>query len=296
MPAPGVENESLPAVWGERLGLEPFLTSAGHAAFPVYDEEPHRFGEVPMITLYSESYAPPFDTAVSHALLRMASEGRHGESLRLYRPADVVAFGKRDAVTGGFSKAVSSAEGAGYESVIRMAGGRAAVFHRDTIAFAWTIPTPSPRDSITDRFEKLSGLLVDAFRALGADARIGEVPGEYCPGEFSVNLGGSTKIMGVGQRLIAGAAHVGGVLVVDNGTAIADVLVPVYRDLGLEWDPATSGDLASAVPGLTWEDVQKAVLHSFRRMTDFEEAPIPEEALRRAQDLQHQHKAISNKQ
>lgn len=242
-----------------------------------------------MVTLYLESYAPSLDTAVSHALLRMASEGRHGESLRLYRPAEVVAFGKRDAVADGFAKAVTSAGEAGYESVIRMAGGRAAVFHRETIAFAWTIPTPSPRDSITERFERLSGLLVDAFRDLGADARLGEVPGEYCPGEFSVNLGGSTKVMGVGQRLITGAAHVGGVIVVDKGTAVADVLVPVYRDLGLVWDPATSGDLASAIPGLTWENVKDSVLNSFGRMTEFDEAPIPREALRRARDLEIQH-------
>jgi lipoate-protein ligase A len=243
-----------------------------------------------MLTLYEEQYPPSLDTAVSHALLRMAADGHHPESLRLYRPDDVVAFGKRDAVTGGFTKAVESASKCGFSSVIRMAGGRAAVFHRDTIAFAWTIPTPTPRDTITERFERLSGLLVEAFRDLGADARVGEIPGEYCPGEFSINVGGSTKVMGVGQRLIAGAAHVGGVIIVDGGARIADVLVPVYRDLGLEWNPQTSGDMVSAIPGLAWSDVHDAVLRSFREITDIEFGTIPQEALNRALELEPQHR------
>ena len=243
-----------------------------------------------MLTLYEEQYSPSLDTAVSHALLRMAADGNQPESLRLYRPDDVVAFGKRDAVTDGFTTAVKSAARSGFAPVIRMAGGRAAVFHRETIAFAWTIPTPTPRDTITERFERLSGLLVEAFRDLGADARIGEIPGEYCPGEYSINVGGLTKVMGVGQRLIAKAAHVGGVIIVDGGARIADVLVPVYRDLGLEWNPQTSGDLASAIPGLAWSDVHEAVLRSFSDIADIESGMIPQEALDRARELEPQHR------
>jgi lipoate-protein ligase A len=184
--------------------------------------------------------------------LRLVAAGELGESLRLYRPEPIVAFGKRDALSAGFTAAVNSASRAGYTSVIRMAGGRAAVFHEDTIAFAWTIPSPAPRDDITQRFERLSGLLAGTLRDLGADARIGEVPGEYCPGEFSINIGGSTKVMGVGQRLIAGAAHVGGVIVVDGGRRIAEVLIPVYADLGLEWEPAVILPLRYRASAGTW--------------------------------------------
>jgi lipoate-protein ligase A len=242
-----------------------------------------------MLSVYAESFSSSLDPAVSHALLRMVANGECGESLRLYRPDDVVAFGKRDVVTDGFLQAVESAGKAGFASMIRLAGGRAAVFHRDTVAFAWAMPAPSPRAGITERFERLSGLLVDAFRALGADARIGEVPGEYCPGEFSINLGGLVKVMGVGQRLIAGAAHVGGVIVVDRGDRIAEVLAPVYRDLGLEWDPRTSGDLASGVPGLTWPQVYGAVLGSFAEIADVAPGVIPAEVLTRARALEPAH-------
>ncbi|MDF1594604.1 MAG: lipoate--protein ligase family protein [Acidimicrobiia bacterium] len=248
-----------------------------------------------MLSVYAESFSPSLDTAVSHALLRMVADGDCGESLRLYRPDDVVAFGKRDVVTHGFLQAVESAGKAGFDSIIRLAGGRAAVFHRDTVAFAWTMPAPSPRAGINERFERLSDLLLGAFRALGADARIGEVPGEYCPGEFSINLGGRSKVMGVGQRLIAGAAHLGGVIVVDRGDRIAEVLVPVYRDLGLEWDPGTSGDLASGVPGLTWPQVHEAVLGSFAEIADIAPAAIPAAVLARAKGLEPAH-AVGNRQ
>jgi lipoate-protein ligase A len=245
-----------------------------------------------MLTVYDEPFPPSLDTAVSHALLRLVAAGELGESLRLYRPEPIVAFGKRDAISAGFATAVNSATRAGYSSVIRMAGGRAAVFHEDTIAFAWTIPSPAPRDDITQRFERLSGLLVETLRNLGADARIGEIPGEYCPGEFSINVGGLAKVMGVGQRLIAGAAHVGGVIVVDGGRRIAEVLVPVYADLGLEWDPATSGDLASEVPGISWITVRDAVLRSFEEISDLEQGEVPQMVLARARQLEPQHRAI----
>ena len=227
---------------------------------------------------------------MSHALLRHATENSDAATLRLYRPAEVVAFGKRDAVSPGFQAAVRSAGESGYESVIRLAGGRAAVFHRDTIAFGWTTPISDPRTGITARFQQLSELLAGTFRDLGADARIGEVPGEYCPGEFSINLGGSAKVMGVGQRLIAGAAHVGGVIVVDGGPRIADVLVPVYRNLGLDWNPHTSGDLRSAIPGLTWETTRDAVLSAFAGLTEIEFKPLPTEILERARTLEPQHR------
>ena len=47
--------------------------------------------------------------------------------------------------------------------------------------------------------------------------------------------------MGVGQRIVKGAAHVGGVIVLGASARIRDVLVPVYERMGFAWDPATRG-------------------------------------------------------
>ncbi|HJV04113.1 MAG TPA: lipoate--protein ligase family protein, partial [Actinomycetota bacterium] len=52
---------------------------------------------------------PEMDTAVSHATLRRVSEGLEPETLRLHRPAHVVAFGPRDRVAPGFGRAVAAA-------------------------------------------------------------------------------------------------------------------------------------------------------------------------------------------
>jgi hypothetical protein len=121
------------------------------------------------------------------------------------------------------------------------------------------------------------------------DARVGEVPGEYCPGEFSVNARGKTKLVGVGQRILLRAAHVGGVVVVAEGERIRDVLVPIYEALGLEWDPTTAGSLQDEVPGITWEDAERAILHRFGESYELVERPLPLEIVARARDLQAAH-------
>jgi lipoate-protein ligase A len=90
----------------------------------------------------------------------------------------------------------------------------------------------------------MADLIADALRELGVDARVGEVPGEYCPGAYSVNARGATKLAGIGQRMIRGGAHMGGVVVASGGGEIARVLEPVYRALELDWDPSTSGSAA----------------------------------------------------
>jgi octanoyl-[GcvH]:protein N-octanoyltransferase len=205
------------------------------------------------------------DTAVSHALLLLVARREHDPVLRIHRAGSFVAFGKRDVVDPGFLDAVDAARASGFAPIERLAGGRAAVFHPGTLAFSLAVPTDDPRSGITSRFEEISRIMADAFRSLGADARIGAVPGEYCPGAHSVNTDGTRKVMGVGQRIISGAAHVGGVVVVHGGDLIAEVLRPVYDALHVPWDPSTSGDLASSVPGVTVSEVQAAILDQFEK-------------------------------
>lgn len=207
---------------------------------------------------------PIFDTAVSHAMLRRVASGAAPESLRLYAPDDALLFSSLDARRPGFSEARARAAAAGFGEVIRLAGGHAAVFLRQSMAFAWAMPDPEANLHIRARFERLAGLVVRTLQRLGLDARIGELPGEYCPGEFSVNLGGRIKVMGVGQRVIRGAAHVGGVLTVGQTEQLRAVLIPVYEALGLELRPETAGGVADVEPGLGVEDVIASLLAVLR--------------------------------
>lgn len=197
------------------------------------------------ITLIRRSFPhqPVFDTAVSHALLRRAGRGEIGETLRVSVPARMVAFGRQDVASDGYKEAAVEARQRGFAAIERLAGGRAAVFHSGTISFSWTVPDLEPRAGITIRFKEIADVVAATLERLGVEAHVGEIPGEYCPGAYSVNARRRHKIMGVGQRVIGGAAHVGGVIVVNDAAAIRNVLVPVYEALGVPWEPATAGSV-----------------------------------------------------
>jgi lipoate-protein ligase A len=241
------------------------------------------------LRLIRAGYPGPLDTAVSHALLTAVSDGDIGGTIRLHVPGPVVAFGRADRVTAGYESAVRAARAHGFEAVERLAGGRAAVFHEATIAFSLALPLADPRTGIQERFELVAGIMADAFDDLGVDARIGELPGEYCPGRWSVNVAGKVKVMGVGQRLVRHAAHIGGVVVVDEGHRIRDVLVPVYRALGLDWDPRTAGSLADQSPGITTELVMRSIERRLGEHFSLEEGDLPAGLVDRAKDLLGEH-------
>jgi lipoate-protein ligase A len=132
-------------------------------------------------------------------------------------------------------------------------------------------------------FEALSSMVVATLGRFGIHAQVGEVPGEYCPGSYSVHIAGR-KVMGVGQRLMRKAAHVGGVLVVSDSDSINDVLVPVYDRLGLSFDPTTTGSIADAIP-LDANDVATAFIEQIAQGRTVVEGTVPDSV--RAQAAGH---------
>ena len=242
------------------------------------------------LRLVTESFPgrPSFDTAVSRAVMLQVAAGKSPATLRLYRPDRIVAFGGADVRAGGFGAAVAAAREHGFESVQRLAGGRAAVFHEGTIAFARSVRDSDPTARTFARFEEMSGILADALRRLGVDAQVGEVPGEYCPGDYSVSAGGRKKLVGIGQRIVANASHVGGVIVATGSSEVRDVLVPVYDALELEWDPATTGSVADEVAA-NWDRVRDAVADEFDRRFELVEGRLDDETLGLADNLADDH-------
>jgi octanoyl-[GcvH]:protein N-octanoyltransferase len=245
-----------------------------------------------VIRFSEESFTdrPARDTAVSRAVLLGVGAGEEPETFRLHRTADLVAFGPHDRVAPGYARAVAAARAHGFGAIERLAGGRAAVFHAGTLAFSWAIPDPEPTAGIRTRFAELADLVVTAFRSLGLDARVGEVAGEYCPGEWSVNARGAVKLMGVGQRLVRGAAHVGGVIVVTDAARIRDVLVPVYDALDLEWDPTTAGSIEDELHRpVPLSEVAAAVRAELARRREVVDGPLGSAVLARADELEADH-------
>lgn len=202
---------------------------------------------------------PGLDTAINRLILERVSTGDRPATIRLYVPGREVAFGKRDTVAAQYPAAVTAARAAGFDAVVRLAGGRAAVFTEHTIAFSLAVPDAEPQSSLRDRFETIAGIVVAALARVGVSSQVGELAGEYCPGEYSVNHAGRLKIMGVGQRLAKRAAHVGGVITVGRTDLLLRALVPVYRALELDWKPETTGSLTDVLPTISNDDVLTAL-------------------------------------
>ena len=236
---------------------------------------------------------PAFGTAVSQAILQRVASGELESSFRLHRPARELAFSKQDRAAAGFGRAVGTARELGFEPVVRLAGGRAAAFHEGTLAIAWAIATERPAEGTRDRFEWLASLVARALTGLGVDARVGEVAGEYCPGAWSVNARGEVKLAGIGQRLIAGGAHAGGVVVVTGSKLLRDVLVAVYDALELEWDPVTAAAVEDEVAGIGLDRVEEAIVAALGEEFELVEEEIDAATLELAERLEHEHLASS---
>lgn len=246
-----------------------------------------------MLRLLTESFSPPsLDTAVSAALLERVDRGDLKGSLRLFVPERSVAFGRQDRVRPGYREAVAAAEAAGFTPVERLAGGRAAVFHEGTLAFALATAEAAPRETIHQRFEAVAAILASALIDLGIDARVGEVAGEYCPGGYSVNAAGKSKLVGLGQRLARHAAHVGGVVVVDRPDLVNLPLEPVYAALDYDWDPGVTGAIADHV-AITVAEAREVIADAFARSHHLGTATVDQPTLALARSLQPRYEAAS---
>lgn len=211
---------------------------------------------------------PAAGPALARHLLDQVAGGQRPATLRLARPGRAVAFGRRDVVSPGYRAAAAEAVRSGHPGIERISGGRATAYTSETLVLGFTVPAREPARQTTGRFEWASRVVADSLIALGADALVGEIEGEYCPGRYSVNLGGRTKVAGLGQRMIPGAAHLGVVLTVGGAEEVRATLTPVYRDLGIAWRPETAGAVSERIPGATLDDVEDAILGRLRRDSD----------------------------
>jgi octanoyl-[GcvH]:protein N-octanoyltransferase len=211
---------------------------------------------------------PALDIALSHALLRRVAAGEHEPATRLYRPGPTLALGRLDELEARADAAGAAGNAHGLTPVLRLVGGRAAVYDEACLIYEEIVAAPDPVAGLTHRFEDATALLADVLRGLGADARPGQIPGEYCPGEYSVSVAGRVKVVGTGQRLVRGAALLSTVIVVGHGERIRAALQDVYAALGLAFDPSTAGALDDTLPGLTVDAVLDALLAALGRRDD----------------------------
>ncbi len=203
-----------------------------------------------------------FELAISHALLKRVAARELPTTLRIYRPEPAVAFGKLDTLRPGYRAALDASRAHGYEPVLRLPGGHAAAYNRESLCVdvVWALDDPIP--GTHDRFAIEGERLAGALRTLGVDARVGEVPGEYCPGAYSVNARGRVKLIGTAQRVVRGAALLGASIVVGDGPGVRAVLDDVYAALEFAWDASTAGAVDEEI-STTVEAVEAAVAAAY---------------------------------
>ena len=225
------------------------------------------FGVSPIRLLVDTRSGPPqhdMDWTTS-TLAELRQPGAAGV-LRIHRPRPTAAFSRRDSLQAGFPAAADSARAHGFEPVVRPAGGRLAAYHRGSVVLDLVARHPEPRRHYRERFHAFGGCLAEALTGLGVDARLGPVPGEYCPGEFSINATGATKLAGTAQRLAAHGYLFSAVLLVRDPEPVREVLRDAYPLLGLDWRPPTVGCVAEHSPAVTVNDVIDALRRALTRL------------------------------
>ncbi|MGA8987017.1 lipoyl protein ligase domain-containing protein [Aeromicrobium sp.] len=205
----------------------------------------------------------PVDDALLGPLLLSQGMGGAQEIVRVHRPEPTAAFSRRDSRRPGFDRAADSCSAAGFVPIIRPQGGKLAAYHRGSVVIDHVVRVADPTSGLKVRFERFARLHADVLTGFGLDARIGELPGEYCPGEFSINVAGTTKIVGSAQRITRDGWLFSTIIQVSDSVSIRDVLTAAYADIGYDLDPATIGSMEDQCPGVTAQQVQAALIEAY---------------------------------
>jgi lipoate-protein ligase A len=212
---------------------------------------------------------PVLDAAITHALLRQVGAGVRPPTARVFRPGPTMAFGRLDMLSDGYAAARVAAVEHGFTPLRRLGGGHAAGYDGGSVLVELIGPVATIAEGIPERFATVTALLVESLTTLGIAARVGELPGEYCAGEWSVNAA-QIKLAGTAQRSIKGASLVTAMVIVEGSAPLRATLVDVYAALGIDWRPATAGGAADIVRSLTAADVERtliATLAAHERLT-----------------------------
>jgi octanoyl-[GcvH]:protein N-octanoyltransferase len=196
-------------------------------------------------------------------VLAAVARGARPPVLRLIVPPPAVSFGRLDALRPGYDRARAMAVRHGFTPLLRAPGGHAAAYHEGCLIIEEIVHERDAMPGVQDRFADRGERLAGALRGLGVDARVGEVPGEYCAGRFSVNARSAVKLVGTAQRVVRDGWLFGAVITVTGAERLRAVLTDVYAELEIALDPRTVGGVADEAPGVTVEDVRTAVVASW---------------------------------
>jgi octanoyl-[GcvH]:protein N-octanoyltransferase len=237
-----------------------------------------------------EDGGPAMDLAVSHAVLRRVSRGELTTTLRVYRPrVPIVAFGRRDTHRPGFAAAVQACRDAGFTPAVRGTGGRAVAYTGSALVLDQVTADLAATEHLHARFREYGELIAAVLRDVGVDARVGEVPGEYCPGAQSVNARDQVKLVGTAQRLVRDAWMFSAVVILNDADVIRPLLSEVYRSLDLPFEDASVGSVRAEAPDADVDDLERALLTAYAGGDPLEPSALDPDTLELAKQLLPDH-------
>ena len=201
----------------------------------------------------------------ARAILDSVKAGKRGSTARIYRPQPTLAFGARDRFLAGFRSAIAAARKHHFTPVLRSLGGRVAPYHLGSLVVDHCEPAEGLYGEVEKRFAQFAQFYAEALQSLGISAEVGNLPGEYCPGEYSIHVGHQIKAVGTAQRVSKGGWLFSSSFIVENPTPIRAVLTDVQAALGMSWDPATGGSITELHPHITVSHVAKALHEAYSR-------------------------------
>jgi octanoyl-[GcvH]:protein N-octanoyltransferase len=209
------------------------------------------------------------DMARVHHVLSTLNGSGPG-SLRIYRPQPTAAFAPRDTTLPAYDAATDAMRKLGYMPVERRAGGQLAIYDSHALVIDLVAPHEEPRQHVIERFRAFSAAVADALRCFSIDARIGQVAGEYCPGDYSVNAGGAVKLAGIAQRIGRRGYHLGAVISVQPSPDALQAVAVAYGILRFPFAPETFGAAMTMSAKLSFPGLVTALLDGFKGLVDME--------------------------
>ncbi|MDX8035400.1 hypothetical protein SK803_34765 [Lentzea sp. BCCO 10_0856] len=234
--------------------------------------------------LVSGSTACAVTELVIPALLLRTPNAPWSQLVSIYVPhGPTVAFSGRDLRSPGITKATRVARSAGFETVVRSPGGRMVAYDSGAVVIDHLDSTTDIRHAGSATFAANAESHVRVLRELGdVDARVGEVDGEYCPGEFSINVGGTAKVVGSAQRVTATGSLFSTVVQVVVSDQVRAVIEDVSEALGYDLRHSSIAGLADYAPGLTADEVATSFKADYRRRLDLTDGQVPAEVVAHA--------------
>lgn len=188
-----------------------------------------------------------------------------------------VAFSARDLRSPGIVAATALARAAGFATVVRSPGGQMVAYDDGAVVIDHVDRTAGLEAAGGTVFRTNAEAHVAVLTGLGLrDARIGPVEGEYCPGEYSVNVGGRAKVIGSAQRVVGSGTLFSTIVQVALSERVRAVITDVSAALGYELRPSSVtgiGDHLSTTPAR----VATAFAEDYRRRLGTADLELPPE-------------------